>query len=101
MTTAKTVPLPADFITWNKIGVPINGKLRVLTQKNSILLPRTFDTGDPVGNTDAGSNEGISNALFFSDHFRGGQFVGGMFGMPGGVDEAYYRIDMENRQIVF
>jgi hypothetical protein len=66
------------------------------------LLPRTFEgTGDPVGNTDSGDTAGISNALFFTDHFRNGVFVGGLFGLPGGVDEAYYRIDMERRMIIF
>jgi hypothetical protein len=102
MSTAKTVALPADFVDYTKIGVPVNGKLRVLTKHDNLLLPRTFDdTGDPVGNTDSGDTAGISNALFFTDHFRNGVFVGGLFGLPGGVDEAYYRIDMERRMIIF
>jgi hypothetical protein len=102
MSAAKTVNLPADFIDWIKIGTPVNGKLRVLTHKDSILLPRVFDdTGLPVGNTDGDDTEGISNCIFFSDHFRNGQFVGGLFGLPGGIDTAYFRVDYENRQIVF
>ena len=104
MSTAKTVDLPADFITYTKIGIPINGKLRVLTQHDQILFPRVFDDGDKaaVGNADSGDNDVIpSNAVFFSDHWRGGQYIGGLFGLPGGIDMAYYRIDKENRQIVF
>lgn len=102
MSAAKTVNLPADFIDYTKIGVPINGKLQVLTKHDNLLLPRVFDdTGIAVGNTDAGDEEGISNAIFFSDHFKNGQFVGGLFGLPGGIDQAYYRVDMENRQIIF
>jgi len=104
MSTAKTVDLPADMITWTKIGVPINGKLRVLTQHDQILLPRVYDdTGLPVGNTDSSTTTGtgISGAVFFTDHWRAGQFVGGLYGLPGGIDSSYYRVDMERRQIVF
>jgi hypothetical protein len=102
MSAAKTVNLPADFIDYTKIGVPVSGKLRVLTKHDNLLLPRVFDdTGIAVGNTDSGDEEGISNCLFFSDHFRNGQFIGGLYGLPGGIDDAYYRVDMENRQIVF
>ena len=101
MDAAKTVDLPADFVDHVKIGIPINGKLRVLTRHNQILLPREFEDGTPVGNTDADDTVDAASLVYFSDHFRGGQYVGGLFGMPGGVDDAYYRIDRENRQIVF
>ncbi len=102
MSTAKTVDLPEDYIDYVRIGFPINGKLRVITKHDNILLPREFeDTHEAVGNTDADTTEGLSNAIFFSDHFRNGQFIGGLYGLPGGIDDAYYRIDRENRQIVF
>jgi hypothetical protein len=104
MTPAKTVQLPADFVDYVKIGYPINGKLRVITNNESILLPRTFDdTLEPIGNFYgvAIGEEALSGAVFFSDHWKSGQFVGGMYGLPGGVDDCYYRIDRENRQIVF
>jgi hypothetical protein len=102
MSTAKTVNLPADFITHTKIGVPINGELRVLTQHDQILMPRNFDdTGVAVGNTDDVNTNGTAGYVFFSEHFRNGQFVGGLYGLPGGIDEAYYRVDKEKRQIIF
>jgi hypothetical protein len=102
MSAAKTVNLPADFVDWIKVGTPVNGKLRVLTNHPGILLPRVYDdTGLPVGNTDSNDTEGISNCIFFSDHFRNGQFIGSLFGLPGGIDIAYFRVDYENRQIVF
>ena len=101
MNEAKTVQLPADYIDFLKIGVPINGKLRVLTQHNQILLPRTFEDGEPVGNADGNDTVDAASLVYFSDHFRGGQYVGGLFGMPGGVDDAYFRIDREQRLIVF
>lgn len=103
MNNAKIVRLPADFVDWLKIGVPINGKLRVLTRHDKMLLPREFEDGSPVGNTDAGepSTPTAENLIFFSDHFRRGMFVAGLFGMPGGIDQAYYRVDKETRTIAF
>ena len=199
MGTAKTVPLPSDFIDYVKIGFPVNGKLRVITRNDAIILPRTFsntpiqaaaqfvtdnaaaylvggvvvtssgvdiiftaavagvdfagattitnvlgdlagtvvnttpsapavkrvdtitlsgtygsasilcdavtkvvstDSGEVVGNNTT-TEEGLSNTLFFSEHFRSGQFIGGLFGLPGGIDSCYFRLDYENRQIVF
>jgi hypothetical protein len=112
MSTAKTVQLPADYIDYLKIGVPVNGKLRVLTKHDNLLLPRTYygsmvggvfipDTGDPVGNADSATIGDKTGYIFFSDHFRNGAFVGGLYGLPGGIDDAYYRIDLETRQILF
>lgn len=120
MSAAKTVELPADFVDFVKVGYPLNGKLRVITRNDNILLPRTFygsiiggefvaDTGEAIGNTSYGGMIGGEfvadtedmNQIFFADHFRNGQFIGGLYGLPGGADQAYYRIDRENRQIVF
>ena len=63
-----------------------------------MLVP---DTGDAIGNSDTGTTGDETGYLFFSDHFRNGSFVGGLYGLPGGIDDAYYRIDMETRQILF
>lgn len=103
MSLAKTVNLPVDFVDWLKVGFPINGKFRVITHHDALLFPRTFDdTGEAVGHTDSAlATEGISNTIFFSDHFRNGQFIGGLYGLPGAIDEAYFRFDMERRQIIF
>jgi len=97
MSAAKTVDLPADFVDHLRIGIPINGKLQVLTNHDKMLFPRTFEDGKDVGNTDEGT--GIT-ALYLTDHFSNGQFVGGLYGV-GGSDQAYYRIDRERRTIIF
>lgn len=99
MSEAKTVDLPSDFVDWLRIGVPMAGKLRVLTKHDKILFPRKFEDGEDVGNTDDGGT--TQEYLYFSDHFRDGQFVGGLYGIPGGVDQAYYRFDRERRTIIF
>lgn len=103
MSLAKTVSLPADYINWNRVGFPINGKLRVITNRDNILLPRIYDdTSAVVGNADEGNEIGsISNGIYFSPHFHNGRYIGALYGLPGGIDQAYFRIDIENRQIVF
>ena len=99
MSEAKTVDLPADYVDYLKIGIPMAGKLRVLTNHDKILFPREFQDGEPVGNTDDSS--AVYESVYFIDHFRNGQFVGGLYGIPGAVDQAYYRIDREERTIIF
>ena len=100
MSDAKTVDVPADFVDWTKIGIPLHGKLRVLTNNKSILFPRTFQDGAEVGNTDD-TYGGVSENIYFTDHYRDGQFVGGLYGMPGAADQAFYRFDREKRTIIF
>lgn len=112
MSTAKTCQLPADYIDYIRIGFPDSGKLVVLTKHDSLLLPRTFygsviggsfvaDTGDEVGNADTGNEIGTSSRIYFPPHYHNGVYVGSLYGLPGGIDTAYYRIDVENRQIIF
>lgn len=100
MSDAKTVDLPPDYVDYIKIGIPINGKLKVLTRKDNILLPREFEDGEEVGNTDA--TETLEDvAIFFTSHFKNGRYIGSLYGIPGGIDQAYYRVDKEKRTIVF
>jgi hypothetical protein len=99
MSEAKTVDLPSDYVDYLKIGIPYAGKLQVLTNHERILFPRTFEDGEPVGNSDDSTT--TSGSIFFVDHFRNGQFVAGLYGLPGGMDNAYYRIDREQRKILF
>ena len=105
MSLGKTVDLPSDYIQYRKVGYPMQGKLVVISHDDNILLPRTFDdTGEYVGNVFYGESIGasaISNAIFFQQHYKNGRFIGGLYGLPGGIDTASFRVDMENRQLVF
>jgi hypothetical protein len=104
MSLAKTCNLPSDFVDWLKIGYPVNGKLRAITNNENILLPGVFDTGESVGNMDSSNiSDAPSNAIFFDPHWKNGQYVGGLFGLSGGIDRAYFRFNMNSspRQIVF
>jgi hypothetical protein len=114
MSTAKTCQLPVDYIDYLRIGFPENGKLRVITKHDKLLLPRTYygsiinnvfvaDSGDAVGNADDGNELGtsISGLYCFPPHYHNGSYVSALYGLPGGIDQAYYRIDVEQRQIIF
>jgi len=98
MDSAKLVSVPADFIDWLKVGMPINGKLVTLTKDDSILLPRKFQDGVDVGNIDNTTNNTVT---YFSSHFKNGKFVGGLYGLRGGINRAYFRYDEERRQFAF
>lgn len=96
----KVAALPADFVDWLKIGIAINGRLRVITRHDNILLPRLADDGvTTVGNMDAGESQDATSLIYFSGHFSNNQYVGGLFGLAGGFDDAYYRVDRERRTI--
>jgi len=104
----KTVDLPNDFIDYLKIGVEINGQVWTLTLNDDMLLPRSTDAcgettppdlrtiGDNVDGT-----EQPNYGFYFASHFRNGQYVGESYGIGGGFNMAYFRIDHERRQIAF
>ena len=98
MDSAKLASVPADFIDWIKVGMPISGKLITMTKDDSILLPRKFADGAEVGNLDAAVTNKVS---FFSSHWKNGKFVGGLYGLRGGINQAYFRYDKERRQFAF
>lgn len=101
MSLGKTCALPADFVDYIKVGYPINGSLKVITHNDNILLPRVFDDGTAIGNTTINDTTVPFGAVYFQDHWRNGSFVGGLYGLPGGIDVAGFRVDRENHQLVF
>jgi len=102
MSLGKTCALPADYVDYLKIGYPINGSLKVITRNDNILLPRVFDDdGTAIGNTTINDITAVAGAIYFQDHWRNGSFIGGLYGLPGGIDVAGFRVDRENHQLVF
>lgn len=95
MDAAKTVAVPPDFVDWIKVGIPLNGKFFALTKDESMLRPGKFPNGAEVGHIDS------TAAYFFTDHFHNGRYVSSLYGLPGGINRAYYRYDEENRQFLF
>jgi len=106
----KTVDLPNDYMDYLKIGVEINGQVWTLTLNDDMLLPRTTDAcGEiippdlrAIGDDVDGTKALIPNfGFYFAAHFRNGQYIGERYGIGGGFNMAYFRIDHEKRQIVF
>ena len=103
-----TANLPDDFVTYCKIGVIHNGVFIPLGFNPDLIIPRrTDDCGIPINenSTDCSSTDIIERhpgfAFYLSPHYRGGQWVGEMYGETGGKAPAQYRIDWERRQVAF
>jgi hypothetical protein len=110
LSSAKTAPLPSDFIDYTKIGMEINGEVWTFTMNPDMNLPRKVDEcGETLPtNTQTlddkvvGQRSLVPNfGYYFAMHFRNGQYVGEMYGLGGGFNNAYFRIDHQRNQIVF
>jgi hypothetical protein len=101
----KTVDLPDDYIDYSKIGYDGGGVIKTLSLNNDLMLVReTDDCGNGInqnGEDCAGDLGGIfPYSYYYAPHYRGGQYVGELYGGNGGHNSSgYYRIDEEKRQI--
>jgi len=105
----KTVDLPLDYIYYQKIGVDCgNGQIWTLTLNEDLVQPKADTTSickpetvvPPTGNTELGFLYGGYGYPFYH-HFRGGQYVGEMFGLGGGLNVGEFKVDDTNRKILF
>jgi hypothetical protein len=100
----KTVQFPSDYVEYVKIAVSLNGQVWTLTRNDKLHLPREFDCGLDVPSILRGETQNIDTTVwggyYFTDHLYMGRWVTDMFGIGGGFNSAYYRIDEERRQIV-
>lgn len=104
MNDAKVVSLPPDFIDYTKVAVCINGRLWTLSLNNNMCLPRAEVCGVPVREiitTPSNSLVLPEGGYYFADHYYNGRFVQNLYGLGGGFNMAYFRIDKERRNIVF
>lgn len=94
-----TALLPPDFITMTKIGVNIHGTMWTLTLNSDIIMPRPETIcPEPIENV---QNTEVNGGYFFAPHYRHGRYVETLYGLGGGFNVAYYRIDMNTRTIYF
>lgn len=103
MDSLNTVTLPIDYQQYMKIGIPVNGRLWNLGLDESLLLPDGVSCGDDARElfVDNGGISGPDFGYYYTDHYRDGQYVGGLYGIGGGYRQAYYRIDEEQNKIIF
>lgn len=97
---AGIIPYPHDYVDYINIGIPINGQLWDLTQDKKMLLDRA---------TKCGTDSRVMNEYFAVDQpvrfwspiWQGNKFVPTYYGIGGGYNTAYYKLDDEARQIQF
>lgn len=97
----KIAKLPSDFIQMTKIGINVCGKMWTLTVNPDITIPRpeticavTPDVCDSCSDT-------VIGGYYFADHFYQGQLRSALYGIGGGFNVAYYKIDEANGRILF
>lgn len=97
------VNLPDDYIDYHKIGILSNGQVWTLSINDNIALPRREVCGQTIRSVITSGNPegvGMNYGYYFPDHYRNGRFVGGLYGLGGGFNTAYYRIDKGRNQII-
>jgi hypothetical protein len=113
----KTAELPLDYIRYTKIGYNDGGVIALFGLNRGLMMARDVDdcgnqtnenTSNCGANTSGGSSNQLSNLIhpysgyYYAPHYRNGQFVGELFGGAGGRhNDGEFRIDHQNRQIVF
>jgi hypothetical protein len=96
-TTTMTAVLPSDMIDYRAIGVIIGGQVWTLTRKDELGLPRAESCG-VVPKLD--TQVDIAPLDYYNACLNNHAYIYTYFGMPGGSNEAYYRIDWERRLII-
>lgn len=96
------VNLPSDYVDYVSIGINVQGEMWTLGLNQNLI-----GEGDPDINCGAlvketGQNCYVAPGLQynFSDHFRGAQYIGGVYGLGGGLNGDYYKVDKRNRRII-
>lgn len=102
-----TIMFPFDYVDYILIGINNGGRIWTLTRNLNLMLPANQSCGEWYRpNLTTTSNESGQGMLpdygyTFSQHDYNGQTISGAYALGGGFNEAYYRIDHANRQIIF
>lgn len=85
----KTVSFPSDFVKFLAIGIPYNGRLWTYTKESDLINPLSEAEGVQAIDSSIGEDNTIGD----------GGYVGG-YGTSGGRNQAYYKVDINNEQIL-
>lgn len=101
-------PFPKDYEYYTKVAINFGGQYITLTRNDNIPLQRKVDDcGEPKLEEIAPATIAVdpffySYGYYYAPHYRNGQYVGEMYSMGGGFNEAgYFREDHELRQFQF
>lgn len=103
--SAGIVVFPRDYIKYSKIGLYMHGQVVTLTLNNSMALNRAQICTEDIRVMEKESGRAILSTIndgyYFAPHYRGGNYIGGLYGIGGGFNQAYYKIDEVAKQIQF
>ena len=89
MSDINTITLPNDYLSFLAVGVPYKGRLWTFTKDQGLVMPDSIDCGEDTLDTDAGE-----------DVVKGDTGTLAAYGLQGGVNEYYYKIDLPNNRII-
>lgn len=99
---AGIITWPSDMVDYVKIGIPdANGNLWTLTVNNEMILNRGTLCGVDIRQINTANAVNVTGGFPFADHFRDGVYISGLYGIGGGFNSGYFRIDKKMRQIQF
>jgi hypothetical protein len=89
MSSINTIELPDDFMMFISLSIPVNGQSWTFTRNERLIIPATENCG--VLELDSTEGEGV-------DIGDGRDLIG--YGLPGGRNEYYYKLDTPNNRII-
>lgn len=92
-----------DFVDYVKIGIPVNGKIWILSKNKKILKRRDELSAEQDAlifnnNTDTLP---VDYGYYFAGHYVNGQYINGLFGFGGGLSRSYFTFDEEKMEFQF
>lgn len=113
MTSAiATLPYPADYVKWSRIGTVIGDRIKTMIANNRLALSHELDScGQPVNNppyhpsylTGIVGSPNILNDNFYSYNMNYGDSSGAIYGFGNGgyLNDGQFRVDDANRRFQF
>lgn len=100
---AGIVLFPPDMIDYVKVGIEVYGQLFNLTLNENMILNRAQKCGVDLREMHRGVGliPQLTGGYFYAPHFRGSQYIEGLYGLGGGFNVAYYRPDYKMRRFEF
>lgn len=94
---------PVDYLTYTKVGIPVNGQLVTLSVNENMLLNRAEKCGEDIRRMTANTSIALApyGGYYYAPHYNNGNFIGALYGAGGGFNVAYFREDLAARQFQF
>jgi hypothetical protein len=89
MSDINTITLPDDYLSFLAVGIPYKGRIWTFTKDQGLVAPDSTDCGIQVLDSTEGETvvKGDTESLT-------------AYGLQGGVNEYYYKIDLANNRII-